>query len=826
MNKIKYMNKLKIYSFLVVILLSIINVLPISAQYMPVVFDNQYGKSNKIQFATPLSNNDVALVTLQKDKYDIVWVDKSGEVLYTLPLTGFTKVNTVSAMGNNQILVVGQGYDNSGKVKKKFLNGKVVVIDNTGRVITNFHIGDEGVNLLKSEVLRNGDMIFSGYKSITPDSKHAVIIKANKSGQLLYQYSKLDSSYCDQFVVLGGDTEYVCAGFSAEGEHNKGAAVRLDNMGKPYYIAELPQLGFNVTGISASINDGSVTLIGNSISNQGVVYKIRPEGDIVFDKKLGDTNKDVVAMTHLKVANNGNILVGGKNESKGFYALLRSDGTPLYTGSSSGFVSAMELNPTTGESVVTTYNPKTSWGSFICIQSSGNAEFTRAFDGHFDHVRLSNENEVLLLSSEQGRVAMYSATGDKEFDRFIKDNKAVKFKDAVVAESGELLFFDEANRLVKLGHGLYVSDVKITKPINGVSTAIFSVTLTGYSNTKTGSPIPVTVDYATQSLSANINVNYTPVSGKLSFTPSRGAKGRYLVNKEIEVPILANELIEGEKNFELVLSNVKDSYLVKPAGQATIQDQQALVKLISSEPGLEGSKDIIYQLGLFKPDGTPLKNATGANIIIDGHYGAGTADALDFDMGVSPRAIFASGSQKAHFNVKTIEDTRYELPKTVIVNFSEVHNLSTANISFESDVLSCQGYIIDQPALLRIKSLGDHRANSDVISGFFAISLVRASDGALLTNKTGSDIIIECVPTPDSSGGVGKDYVYTNLHDLRIHGGNDQSSVNVNGIVLFNNDNVEKVVKLKLDKVNNPRGAQEIGIEKENSAAGFKILKN
>ena len=82
------------------------------------------------------------------------------------------------------------------------------------------------------------------------------------------------------------------------------------------------------------------------------------------------------------------------------------------------------------------------------------------------------------------------------------------------------------------------------------------------------------------------------------------------------------------------------------------------MKLVRTERGEEGSKDILYELGLFKTDGTPLTNATGANIIVDGIYGEGTADALDFDMGLTPRVIFANGSQKSSFNVRTLEDTR------------------------------------------------------------------------------------------------------------------------------------------------------------------------
>jgi len=65
--------------------------------------------------------------------------------------------------------------------------------------------------------------------------------------------------------------------------------------------------------------------------------------------------------------------------------------------------------------------------------------------------------------------------------------------------------------------------------------------------------------------------------------------------------------------------------------------------------------------------------------------------------------------------------------------------------------LSCSGIVVDQPARLAIASLGDHRVNNNVVSGFFTVSLLRASDGALLTNATGSDIIVNCVTLPDAT---------------------------------------------------------------------------
>lgn len=65
--------------------------------------------------------------------------------------------------------------------------------------------------------------------------------------------------------------------------------------------------------------------------------------------------------------------------------------------------------------------------------------------------------------------------------------------------------------MIKLGHGIYVSDVKINKPVNGYTTAVFTVTLTGYPVTNQGAPIPVRVEYFTKDGTANQVDNYTSV---------------------------------------------------------------------------------------------------------------------------------------------------------------------------------------------------------------------------------------------------------------------------------------------------------------------------
>ena len=102
------------------------------------------------------------------------------------------------------------------------------------------------------------------------------------------------------------------------------------------------------------------------------------------------------------------------------------------------------------------------------------------------------------------------------------------------------------------------------------------------------------------------------------------------------------------------------------------------------------------------------------------------------------------------------------------------------------------------------------RLNNNVVSGFFTVSLVRTSDGALLMNATGSDVIVNCTTSPDASAKEGKDFVFTNMHDLRINGDGNHSSANVYGVVL---------------SVVQPTGAQPISVSDAESTAEFTIRK-
>jgi hypothetical protein len=333
------------------------------------------------------------------------------------------------------------------------------------------------------------------------------------------------------------------------------------------------------------------------------------------------------------------------------------------------------------------------------------------------------------------------------------------------------------------------------------------------------------VDYETRAVTATEADNFTPARGQLSFIPAKGESGRYAVKQSIEIPIKANNRVEGVKEFEVGLSGVSYSYLIKPVGRGVIEDQQAIVKQVSTRDGIENQEEILYEIGLFKTDGTPLVNATGAGIVFDGGYGEGTADALDFDMGVTPRIVIPVGQQAGSFGVKTLDDARYELSKTVVINFEKIHAASGARVSFESPVLSCVGTVVDQPAMIMATSLGDHRVDNNAVSGFFNLSLHKVADGTLLANTTGSDVFITFSIDADSSARAGKDFVLTNQHDLRINGNGNQSTVTLSGVVLYNTDELEKNVRMTVENVRAPAGALPISIAPGGEKASFAIKR-
>ncbi len=104
-----------------------------------------------------------------------------------------------------------------------------------------------------------------------------------------------------------------------------------------------------------------------------------------------------------------------------------------------------------------------------------------------------------------------------------------------------------------------VGDVTV---LEGDGVASFAVKLSGTSG------MPISFDYTTADGSAIDGVDYTAVSGSLSFAPGE-------IERSIVVPILDNSEYEATKTFGLVLSNAVRVHLATVEATATIIDDDA-----------------------------------------------------------------------------------------------------------------------------------------------------------------------------------------------------------------------------------------------------------
>ncbi len=794
------------------------------AQFMPVVFDNTYGKTYQFSMATAdFQNGDVVIAGADGDNMLLTWLDRQGETRFSKRFTPseFNNISRVEAIDDEHVLVMGSRSlperETSGST------GRAMVIDKSGAIQRSVVVGGNGAVVAAGRVLPNGTLILAGS---TPEAggRSGMVCKVNAANKVVYTYIASTGELCEWFDVHGSKTEYVNAAFTSVDKEG-GSVIRLDDNGKPFFITPLPDPTFKIEKM-VNGHENDLFLVGQGQTSGGAVIKIRQEGDIVFERKIVPASPQT-RLNHLIICPTGEVLVGGNDVNSAYFTLLRNDGTVVATNMGDGVVSAMTINPANGDCLVSTYSPAEGNGRIVKTSRQGNRLYDKVTAANYNTMFINANGDLLLGSAQTGRLSMLSALGELLFDRYVVENTPTTFADVYLPSTGEALFLGADSRVAKLAHGVYVSDILVNKPINGHVSATFTVTVSGYSFSKEGSPLPVSVAYNTRPISATEGVNFDAVAGTISFVPSADGSDRYLNKFTVEVPVNANDLLEGSRTFALDLSDVKHSYLIKSSSTATIADQPAIVKLIAVTPGVEGEKDLVYQLGIFKRDNTKLTNRTAADIVVDGIYGTGSADDLDVDTGRKPRLVIASGQHSGTFNVETFDDTRYEAAKTVVLDFNQIHAMSDTEVSFGSSQLSCQGTLYDQAARVVIESLGDRiKRSNDVVNGLFKIALVRASDGALLTNNSGADIALQTSISDAGTARHGEDFVITNAHSLRIAGDGRSSTVNLNGLVLHTPDPEAKNVVVTLREVQAGADAGPLTISADKDTAQFKILNN
>ncbi len=803
------------------------------AQYMPVVYDKNFNSSSEILcIENEFLNGDVVISTHRGEQQLVAWLDRDGNPLSVKEFESheLSTINKLIALSDDQLLIVGD-FDSAKDSKKSSVvqkRGVVMIISKYGIILRRAEIGSVGTSLYNAELLDNGSFIVSGSGINSSGENKGFIGKISSQDVVSYEYFAPYGSLCSEFTVQQGVGQNVFAVFSGNGSDGTSVS-RLDENGKPYYSTHFSDKSF-VAEKMILTKDQEVLVVGQGTVSGGAIIKLRREGDIVFQKQIIPSTP-LTTMKYMAISEEGYILVGGKDTDNAFYTLLRNDGTVLSSNVDRGFITDLTIDKVNGESAVGIYDNATKTGSIVKLSSQGDKLFQKKVSAIYNDLSFNYFGDIIMVSAKSGRISQLSSFGDLLFDRYVKEYTPEIFKQAHISTNGNVIFVGNSGRLAKLAHGIFVSDVKVIKPINGKTNAIFTVNLSGFSYMSDGSPIPVSVNYNTIEGSAKQGRNFNPVNGTISFIPSSDGTERYLHKFVVEVPIMSNDMLEGDRVFSLDLLDVKNSYLIRAKSNATIIDQPAIVKLNSTTPGYEGGGNINYELGIYKTNGVTLTNDTGADIVVDGTYSRSSADQFDFQKGRIPRVVISANNHNGNFEVIPIEDTRYESTKNVVIEFDRIYSMSDTKISFIDDELIAIGELHDQPAMVSIESLGNSGKTSNVVSALFKVSLLRAKDGVLLTNNSGGDLIINLSANTSNTANnavMGKDYIFTNLHNARIWGDGTSSAVNIEGVIMQNetNNGNSKNVSLDIEGVKVTTAAIPVSVDPKSSSATFKIKKS
>ncbi len=209
----------------------------------------------------------------------------------------------------------------------------------------------------------------------------------------------------------------------------------------------------------------------------------------------------------------------------------------------------------------------------------------------------------------------------------------------------------------EFGIPLRIDDVVVTEGNSGPLMANFPVTL------DFPAPIIVTVAYASSNQSEVDGLDYTAVSGTLTFAPGQ-------TDQTIAVPILGDLLDEDDETFILTLSNPTNAYLAKSQGLGTVVDNDPAPGLSVDDvvvvEGNSGSKTASFSVTLSAPSGkTVLVNYATDN---------GTALAGVDYTAVSGTLTFTPGQTSKTVTISVLGDLLDEVDELFYVNLTAPQN--------------------------------------------------------------------------------------------------------------------------------------------------------
>jgi hypothetical protein len=211
---------------------------------------------------------------------------------------------------------------------------------------------------------------------------------------------------------------------------------------------------------------------------------------------------------------------------------------------------------------------------------------------------------------------------------------------------------------------LRVNDITVAEGDDGITTAVFTVSLTGALPAD-----PVSVNYATGNGTAAAGSDYVGSSGRMTFAPGE-------TSRTISLVVLGDAINENSETFFVNLSGAVSAAIADGQGMATIVDAADPVPALTIDDvnlieGAAGTKNLTFTARLSAPSG---KTVTVNYATADGTANAGSdytlkTGTLTFNPGITAVAV----------SVVVAGDTSAEADESFFINLSAAANAVIAD---------------------------------------------------------------------------------------------------------------------------------------------------
>ncbi len=231
----------------------------------------------------------------------------------------------------------------------------------------------------------------------------------------------------------------------------------------------------------------------------------------------------------------------------------------------------------------------------------------------------------------------------------------------------------------------------------------------------------VTVDYATADGSATEPSDYTSTSGTLTFAPGE-------TSMTISVPLIDDELVEGDETFSVQLSAAVGADLADASATATIINDDVLPAValtIADASASENAGPLVLAV--------TLSPASSGNVTVDYATADGSATEPSDYTSTSGTLTFAPGETSMTISVPLIDDELVEGDETFSVVLSGENGADLANASATATIINDD--VLPAVAL----TIADGRASENAGPLVLAVTLSPASSGDVTVDYATAD---------------------------------------------------------------------------------------